>query len=114
MNKTFYTYITTNPNRSVLYVGRTDDLLQRITEHYLNRGKPETFAGRYYCYNLLYYEETPYVLNSIDRENQLKGWRRSKKEALINETNPDWKFLNSELMEWPPIDPFHRGDFYKG
>ncbi len=113
MNKTFYTYITQTLTDLFSTQVEPDDLLQRITEHYLNRGKPETFAGRYYCYNLLYYEETPYVLNSIDRENQLKGWRRSKKEALINETNPDWRFLNSELMEWPPIDPFHRGDFYK-
>ena len=113
MNKTFFIYITTNPNKSVLYIGRTDNLLQRITEHYLNRGKPETFAGKYYCYNLIYYEETPYVLNAIARESQLKGWRRSKKEALISEINPEWKFLNSEIMKWPPEDPFHRGDFYK-
>ena len=113
MQKTFYVYITTNPNRTVLYVGRTDDLPQRMVEHWLNRGKPETFAGRYYCYNLIYYEDTPYVLNSIERENQLKGWRRDKKENLIRAFNPNWNFLNSEILEWPPQDPFHRGDLYQ-
>ncbi|WP_420386117.1 GIY-YIG nuclease family protein [Roseivirga sp.] len=112
LNKVFYIYITTNPNRSVLYIGRTDNLLQRMTEHWINRGQPETFAGKYYCYNLIYYEETPYVLNAIHREKQLKGWRRSKKEELIKHSNPELKFLNNEIMEWPPVNPFHRGEFY--
>jgi putative endonuclease len=40
---------------------------------------------------------------ALSREYQIKGWRRSKKEALINEYNPEWNFLNDEIMdEWPP------------
>ncbi|WP_422003880.1 GIY-YIG nuclease family protein [Roseivirga pacifica] len=113
MKKTFYIYITTNPNRTVLYVGRTDNLILRISEHYLKRGTSETFAGKYYCYNLLYYEETPYVLNAIEREAQLKKWTRIKKVKLIESINPNWLFLNAELMDWPPRDAFHREDFYK-
>jgi len=113
MRKSFYVYITTNPNRRVLYVGRTNDLQQRIIEHWLSRGKPETFAGKYYCYNLIYYEETPYVLNAIEREDQLKGWRRDKKIRLIDSFNPKWEFLNNELIKWPPKDVFHRKDLYK-
>ena len=57
----FYVYITTNPNQDALYVGMTNNLEQRIIEHYLNRGKPETYAGKYYCYNLVFYEEYKYV-----------------------------------------------------
>ncbi len=87
--------------------------MQRLTEHWINKGKPTTFAGKYYCYNLIYYEKTPYVLDAIAREKQLKGWRRSKKEWLINQMNPDWNFLNSEFMKWPPTDPFHRKEFYE-
>ena len=112
MNRLFFVYITTNPERSVLYVGRTGHLTQRMVEHWLNRGKKDTFAGRYFCYNLIYWESTKYVLNSINREKQLKRWRREKKEWLIETMNPNWRFLNSEIMEWPPVDPFHRKDFY--
>jgi putative endonuclease len=45
----FYVYITASPNQDALYVGMTNNLQQRIIEHYLNRGKPETHAGKYYC-----------------------------------------------------------------
>jgi len=103
-------YIVTNPIKSVLYVGITNDLAQRLVEHYIERGKPSTFAGRYYCYNLLYYEDFQYVEDAIAREKEIKKWRRSKKEALINKFNPEWKFLNNEILRWPPREQFHRKD----
>jgi putative endonuclease len=49
-------YITTNPAKAVLYIGVTNDLARRLGQHYENRGSKETFAGRYFCYNLLYFE----------------------------------------------------------
>jgi putative endonuclease len=98
----FFVYITTNPNKSVLYTGMTNDLEYRIIEHYLNRGKPKTFAGRYYCYNLIYFERHVKAFDAIDREKEIKDWNRKKKEELIYGINSDWKFLNSEIMEWPP------------
>ena len=52
----FHVYITTSPNKTAYYVVLTNDLEYRIIEHYLNRGNAETFAGKYYCYNLVYYE----------------------------------------------------------
>lgn len=110
---TFYVYIITNKAMTVLYTGRTNNLAQRLTEHWMERGKPQTFSGRYSCHYLLYFEDTRYVLNAIDREKEIKGWRRSKKVELITEFNPSWDFLNEEIMEWPPIDPFHRKDMYK-
>ncbi|MEO0585695.1 MAG: GIY-YIG nuclease family protein, partial [Bacteroidota bacterium] len=54
--KTYYIYITTNPQRSVLYTGVTNDLNRRLKEHYENRGLPTSFAGKYYCYNLIYFD----------------------------------------------------------
>lgn len=54
---TYYVYIATNPTKTVLYTGVTNNLQQRMFQHYENRGKPETFAGKYYCYNLIYFEE---------------------------------------------------------
>jgi len=52
----YYVYITTNPNRSTIYVGVTNDLCQRLEEHYKSRGDRRHFASKYYCYNLIYYE----------------------------------------------------------
>ena len=49
----YYVYITTNPARMVLYIGVTNSLPARMAQHYANRGTAQTFAGRYFCYNLL-------------------------------------------------------------
>jgi putative endonuclease len=99
----YYIYIVTNPERTVLYTGVTNNLARRLGEHYLNRGDPKTFAGKYYCYNLVYYEEFYYILNAIAREKEIKGWSRKKKLNLIKSKNPDWTFLNRMIcLEWPP------------
>lgn len=85
----FWVYIVTNAERSVLYTGMTNDLAGRLKEHYDNRGKPETFAGKFWCFNLIWYEWHQYVLNAIAREKEIKSWLREKKIALIEEHNPD-------------------------
>ena len=99
----YYVYITTNPNRTVLYIGITNDIGRRLVEHYANRGKKGTFAGKYYCYCLVYVEMYHYVDVAIARETELKDWNRGMKEMLITGFNPKWKFLNEEWCgEWPP------------
>lgn len=99
----YYIYIITNPERTVLYTGFTNDLSQRLIEHWINRANPKTFTGKYFCYNLIYYEEFKYVNDAIAREKEIKGWRRQKKPGLIKTTNPDWTFLNPEFCGgWPP------------
>ncbi len=103
MKHSYYVYIVTNPERTVLYTGVTNDLIQRLLEHYLTRGKDKTFAGKYYCYNLIFYEEFQYIHDAIAREKEIKGWRREKKLSLIKSENPNWTFLNARLCEgWPP------------
>jgi putative endonuclease len=97
----YYTYITTNSSKNTLYVGMTNDIPSRILEHGLNAGNPETFAGKYHCFNLLYYEEFKYVNDAITREKEIKKWRREKKEKLIESLNPEWRFLNEELGLYP-------------
>ncbi|WP_366943820.1 GIY-YIG nuclease family protein [uncultured Pontibacter sp.] len=69
----------------------TNELPRRIDEHTLNAGDPSTFAGRYYCHNLVYYERFTYVQHAIEREKQTKKWSRKKKEELISSFNPDLK-----------------------
>lgn len=98
----YYCYILTNPTKTVLYTGITNNLGQRLIEHYLNRGKQSTFAGRYNCYNLIYFEAFNSPEDAIHREKEIKGWTRSKKETLIATYNPEWKFMNSEITDWPP------------
>ena len=105
----YYVYIVTNPERSVLYIGMTNNLPQRLAEHYFNRGNPKTFAGKYYCYNLIYYEEFQYVRDTIAREKELKGWSRKKKEHLIKTKNNDLAFLNALIcIHWPPKEEVRR------
>ena len=89
----YYTYITTNPARNVLYIGVTNSLSSRTAQHYENRGTPQTFAGRYYCYNLIHFEEHADSKAAIAREKELKGWTCAKKDALIAAQNPQWEFL---------------------
>lgn len=94
----FYVYILTNPDKTTLYIGFTNNLTQRLFQHYENRGNPKTFAGRYYCYNLIYYEVYQYVNEAIAREKELKKWSRKKKVALINPSNPNWNSLNQNFI----------------
>jgi putative endonuclease len=102
IQQNYFVYITTNPSKEVLYTGVTNDLEQRLTEHYLNKGEPAVFAGKFYCYGLLYYERYTQIKPAIKREKQIKSWRREKKENLIGSLNPDRRFLNNEIMKWPP------------
>ena len=96
-NDNYFVYILTNPRRTALYVGVTNDLCRRLAEHFDNCGKKKTFAGRYYCYNLIYWERFARITDAIEREKTLKGWSRAKKDALIATKNPEWRFLNREV-----------------
>ena len=105
----YYVYIVTNKRKTVLYTGMTNNLEQRIIEHYLDRLDGKTFAGKYNCHFLLLYETFRYVNDAITREKEIKGWLRIKKADLITNFNPDWNFLNKEIFgEWPPKDAYHR------
>jgi len=87
---TYFTYIVCSRS-GTLYIGMTNDIDRRTIEH--KRGEVEGFASKYHCDRLVYYESFDDVRNAIDREKQLKGWRRSKKIALIESRNPRWEDL---------------------
>jgi putative endonuclease len=78
-----------------LYVGVTNDLQRRVWEH-RNRLFPG-FTSRYAIDRLVYAEETSDVTAAIQREKEIKRWRRNKKEALIESTNPGWRDLS---LDW--------------
>ncbi|MBK9730553.1 MAG: GIY-YIG nuclease family protein [Chitinophagaceae bacterium] len=86
-------YITSNPNRTVFYTGVTNDLERRVYEHQQNRGNKKTFAGRYFCYELVYYECYPNMQMAIKREDEIKDLSREKKVELIKTMNPKMKKL---------------------
>jgi putative endonuclease len=109
--KTYAVYIVTNKNKTVLYTGVTNDLEQRIIEHYIDRIEKKSFAGKYNCHFLIFYENYQSITDAINREKEIKGWLRSKKNTLITGFNPKWEFLNEELLgEWPSQNLYHRKD----
>ena len=89
----YFVYIITNPRKTVLYSGVTNNLQIRIQQHFENRGNLKTFAGKYYCYNLLHHKHYRYIQHAIEREKEIKLMMRDKKESLINEQNLNWDFI---------------------
>ncbi len=85
--KEYSVYITTN-NTGTLYIGVTSDLTHRMNQH-KSKNLPG-FTQKYGVDKLVYFETTPDPSAAIQREKQLKGWRRSKKIALIELMNPGW------------------------
>ncbi|SDQ15473.1 GIY-YIG nuclease family protein [Flagellimonas zhangzhouensis] len=92
-------YILTNRNKSVLYTGITNDLSRRLIEHIeCIKNNKKTFAAKYKCKHLVYYEEYDWVQEAISREKEIKGWVRAKKVKLIKTTNPNFEFLEDGFI----------------
>lgn len=89
--KTYFVYILTNWNNSVLYVGVTNDILRRLNEHI--NGEQGSFATKYKTFKLVYNEQFNNPQDAIHREKQLKRWSRAKKKALIESIIPEWADL---------------------
>ena len=84
-------YILANKTNSTVYIGVTGDLMRRVQEH--RNDLIEGFTKRYHVHKLVYYETFQDVQEAIAREKQLKGWRRARKNALIESVNPSWTDL---------------------
>jgi len=79
-----------------LYTGVTNNLLKRVYEHKSNL--VEGFTKKYNVHNLVYYEIHGDIYNAINREKQIKKWKRQWKTELIEKENPEWKDLYISLM----------------
>ena len=90
----YFVYILSNWDDSVLYIGVTGNLPRRLYEH--RNGLVDGFTKKYNIHKLVHYEHTNDVYSAISREKQLKKWSRSKKNALILRTNPDWHDLSED------------------
>ena len=95
---TYYVYIITNKNRTVLYTGVTNHLHRRLWQH-LSKFNPQSFSVRYNLGYLLYYEKFTWIHHAIEREKEIKDLTRMKKLELIRYANPHLEFLN-HLFEY--------------
>ena len=94
--KTYYVYIMSSPTGTI-YTGVTNNLLRRVDEH--KQHKIKGFTSKYNITRLVYFEETKDVSAALAREKEIKGWRRSKKLALIRTTNPNFLDLSDSWFE---------------
>jgi putative endonuclease len=94
-----YIYIMTNKNKTVLYIGVTNNIQRRITEH-SSHVNENAFTAKYNLEYCVYYEYFTDITLAIAREKQLKRWSRAKKEALIIKTNPEWKDFSVQIRKW--------------
>ena len=89
----YFVYILTNWNNNVMYIGVTNNLERRLYEH--KNAATDSFTERYNINKLVYFESCKDINAAIEREKQLKGWRREKKNALVESKNSTWEDLTN-------------------
>ena len=88
----YYVYILSNWNNQVLYIGVTNNLERRLYEH--KNKINQSFTSKYNIDKLVYFEYTTDVKSAIQKEKQIKGMSRRKKNRLIDSINPKWNDLS--------------------
>jgi putative endonuclease len=97
MDKTYYVYILASRKNGTLYIGVTNDLARRVTEH--REGVAEGFTKKYDVKVLVYFERFGDISVAIHRETRLKKWKRRWKIGLIEEANPQWRDLYPTVID---------------
>ena len=97
----YWVYILTNKHRTTLYIGITNDIELRLDQH--KYGPGDGFTKRYHLNRLVWLEHFRDVNDAIAREKSLKGWRRGRKIALIEASNPHWLDLSEEWEQEPNV-----------
>ena len=96
-----YVYFMTTSSNKVLYVGVTNSLERRVTEH--AEGTGSEFTSKYNCNKLVYYESFPDIEQAIVREKQIKHFKREWKNQLVEAINPEWLDLKHDIVLDPDI-----------
>ena len=94
MNRTYCVYILASRSRT-LYTGVTNNIRKRIQQH--REGRVPGFTSQYRVHRLVHCETYGDVKAAIGREKEIKGWRREKKIALIEKSNPTWEDLAVDI-----------------
>ncbi len=89
-----YVYILSNKVRTVIYVGVTSNLVRRLEQHTTDK-RATAFTAKYNVHDLVYYEKYDSIAEAISREKQIKGWKRERKNKIIDKHNPEWKTLDA-------------------
>ncbi len=95
----YWVYILTNKGCTTLYIGITNNITRRLYQH--RYADVEGFAKRYHLNRFVWLEHFRNVTDAITCEKKLKGWRRNRKVALIEQTNPRWLDLSDSLEQQP-------------
>ena len=96
MDPNYCVYILTNRRNGTLYTGITSRLAERVDEH--KQGVVGGFTRKYELDKLVWYERHDSAEAAITREKQIKEWRRRWKIELIEEINPYWNDLSSDVV----------------
>ena len=91
-----FIYIITNKHNTTLYIGVTFNLPKRILQH-IEKRYENSFTARYNLNKLVYYEQFQMIGEAIGREKQLKAGSRASKVKLIQQMNPLWNDLFTEI-----------------
>jgi putative endonuclease len=100
-NHDYWLYILTNKGRTTLYIGITNNITLRLYQH--RYGDVEGFAKRYRLNRLVWVEHFRNVNDAIACEKKLKGGRRSRKIAFVEQTNPRWLDLSDDWEQQPNV-----------
>ena len=90
----YYVYMLQSASRRALYIGMTSNLMERVFQHKTHAF--EGFTDSYNAVRLVYWESFVDVINAINREKQLKNWRREKKLWLIARANPKFRDMAAD------------------
>ena len=94
--KNYYVYIMASQKNGMLYIGVTNDIIQRVWQH--KNDLVPGFTQKYKVHRLVYYEVHSEIYAAITREKQMKKWNRQWKIDLIQADNPDWNDLYDSLV----------------
>ena len=109
MDEASYVCMMSSSSRRALYTGITARFRSRVFEH--KKDLVEGFSSKYKCHRLVYFERFERVVDAIAREKEIKGWRREKKNNLVESINPTWKDLAADwypealLFQGKPVKP---------
>jgi putative endonuclease len=96
MMSNYFVYILSNKRNGTLYTGFTSDLLSRVYAH--KNDVVEGFTKKYGVHKLVYFEHCDDYDAALQREKQIKEWKRSWKLELIEKANPLWRDLWDETL----------------
>ena len=91
-----YVYILASKKNGTLYIGVTSDIIKRVYEH--KNKSTDGFTQKHNVSLLVYYEIFDDIVSAIEREKQLKNWKRAWKVTLIEKENSEWTDLYERLL----------------